>query len=212
MNVRQKLSVPEKASRTKVSSPSEAGKKPNARDRILNAVLALAKRSGVAHLSLDAIARQAGVSKGGLLYHFPTKIELMRALVRHFVAATEHAIAEAEAGASSPNPAATALIDVYRGKVECQPPVMPGEALQASGSVLAAFAEDPSLLDPVRDHQQRVVETIRKSSASLELSLIAFLVIEGMKAHDLLELGCLKPGERQKVLDAVSELLMEKKR
>ena len=210
MNVRQKVRAPEKALPTKVEGPSDGAKKPNARDRILKAVLSVAKKSGVGHLSLDAIARQAGVSKGGLLYHFPTKIELMRALVEYHVAATERAIAEAEAGAPSPNAVATALVDVHRGMLGCRAPATSGEGLEASGSVLAAFVEDPSLLDPVRDHQQRVCDTIRKSSASIELSLIAFLVIEGMKAHDLLELGCLLPDERRRVLDTVSELLMRK--
>jgi AcrR family transcriptional regulator len=195
----------------KAGSHSEAAKKPNARDRILKAVLSLAKQSGVGHLSLEAIARQAGVSKGGLLYHFPTKIELMRALVGYHLAATERAVAEAEALAPSPNPVATALVDVYRGMAECRPPMTPGEA-QGSESVMAAFVEDPSLFDPVRVHHQRVVETIRKSSANLELSLVAFLVLEGMKAHDFLDLGCLLPDERRRVLDTVSELLMEKKK
>ena len=37
--------------------------------------------SGAVHLTLDAVAERAGVSKGGLLYHFPSKESLLQAMV-----------------------------------------------------------------------------------------------------------------------------------
>jgi AcrR family transcriptional regulator len=44
-----------------------------ARERILEAAYTVAERSGAAALTLDAVAAEAKVSKGGLLYHFPSK-------------------------------------------------------------------------------------------------------------------------------------------
>jgi AcrR family transcriptional regulator len=46
------------------------------RERILAAVRTLLARGGPAAVTLDAAAAEAGVSKGGLLYHFPTKAAL----------------------------------------------------------------------------------------------------------------------------------------
>lgn len=43
--------------------------------------MALAARHGVSSLTLDAVAAEAGVSKGGLLYHFSTKEALLAGLV-----------------------------------------------------------------------------------------------------------------------------------
>jgi AcrR family transcriptional regulator len=51
------------------------------RDRILEAGYAVAGQSGVAAVTLDAVANQAGVSKGGLLYHFPSKEALVAGMV-----------------------------------------------------------------------------------------------------------------------------------
>jgi AcrR family transcriptional regulator len=51
------------------------------RDRILEAGYAVAGQSGVAAVTLDAVANQAGVSKGGLLYHFPSKEALVSGMV-----------------------------------------------------------------------------------------------------------------------------------
>ena len=53
----------------------------SARERLLEAACAVAERSGVAALTLDAVAAEAGVSKGGLLYHFPSKEALLSGMV-----------------------------------------------------------------------------------------------------------------------------------
>src|ERR1051325_7095847 len=71
----------------------------NSREKILAAAADVARESGPASLSLDAVASRAGVSKGGLLYNFPTKAKLMQGLVENFLnefeLALEARIAEA---------------------------------------------------------------------------------------------------------------------
>jgi AcrR family transcriptional regulator len=47
---------------------------------------------GGAALSLESVARAAGVSKPGLMYHFPTKSALMSALVDHVIDVDERDI------------------------------------------------------------------------------------------------------------------------
>ena len=46
-------------------------------------------------LTLDAVAAQAGVSKGGLLYHFRSKRELLDAMLDGFLEEFDREIAEA---------------------------------------------------------------------------------------------------------------------
>ncbi|CAG7599512.1 HTH-type transcriptional regulator BetI [Paenibacillus solanacearum] len=53
-------------------------------DRVLAAASAIVKHRGVEKLTLEAVAKEAGVSKGGLLYHFPNKEALLEGLV-HYV-------------------------------------------------------------------------------------------------------------------------------
>ena len=43
------------------------------------------RRDGPQALTLDAVAAEAGVSKGGLLYHFASKRELLDAVVRRWL-------------------------------------------------------------------------------------------------------------------------------
>src|SRR3954464_11750701 len=49
--------------------------------RLLDVAGELVTESGVMALTLDAVAKRAGVSKGGLLHHFPSKHALLMAMV-----------------------------------------------------------------------------------------------------------------------------------
>ena len=52
------------------------------RDRILDALEHLLLEGGLSQITLESVAAQAGVSKGGLLYHFRNKDALFEGMVR----------------------------------------------------------------------------------------------------------------------------------
>ena len=52
------------------------------RIKLLEAAAQLILTHGAAHLTLDQVAQDAGISKGGLLHHFPTKDELLIGLMQ----------------------------------------------------------------------------------------------------------------------------------
>lgn len=54
------------------------------RDAIVSAVNRVVARNGLSGTTLDAVAEEAGVSKGGLLYHFASKKELLLALIDRY--------------------------------------------------------------------------------------------------------------------------------
>ncbi|GGD08862.1 TetR/AcrR family transcriptional regulator [Nocardioides daphniae] len=60
---------------------------PHARDKVLQAYVALLLE-GERGATMDAVAAQAGVSKGGLLYHFPSKDALAEAVLERFATVT----------------------------------------------------------------------------------------------------------------------------
>ncbi|MCV9940594.1 TetR/AcrR family transcriptional regulator [Boseaceae bacterium BT-24-1] len=75
------------------------------KSELLEAAGAIIVRSGVEALTFDRLAAETGVSKGGILYHFPDKERLLTALVEGIVALTDLAIADAvqsEAGPARP--------------------------------------------------------------------------------------------------------------
>lgn len=65
------------ASATAAPPPSPAPTPPSARDRILDAFEELLGEQSERAATLEAVAARAGVSKGGLLYHFASKDALV---------------------------------------------------------------------------------------------------------------------------------------
>lgn len=53
------------------------------RERLLEAATRIIMTRGAMQLTLDLVAEEAGVSKGGLLHHFPTKNKLIIGLMQH---------------------------------------------------------------------------------------------------------------------------------
>ena len=56
------------------------------RNRLLDAAGTVVHRDGAQALTLDAVAKEASVSKGGLLYHFKSKNDLVQAMVERWMA------------------------------------------------------------------------------------------------------------------------------
>jgi AcrR family transcriptional regulator len=69
------------------------------RDRLLDAFESLVVDAGTRGATLDAVAAEAGVSKGGLLYHFPSKEALVDAMVERL---REQAARDAEQMRAAP--------------------------------------------------------------------------------------------------------------
>lgn len=59
--------------------------RPSLRPRLLDAALDLVAEDSVAALTYEALSARTGVSKGGLLYHFPNKDALLDALTERLV-------------------------------------------------------------------------------------------------------------------------------
>jgi AcrR family transcriptional regulator len=66
-------------------------------DRILDAAEGLILTRGVAGFTLDGVAQEAGVSKGGLLYHFRSKDSLISGMQRRMASRMTDTLREAKA-------------------------------------------------------------------------------------------------------------------
>ncbi|MDX2176851.1 MAG: TetR/AcrR family transcriptional regulator [Candidatus Sumerlaeia bacterium] len=64
----------------------------SARERILEASLAVVRRDGPAGFTMDAIAREAGLSKGGLFHHFASKEALLAAFLEFYTQRAFHLV------------------------------------------------------------------------------------------------------------------------
>ncbi|WP_026116883.1 TetR/AcrR family transcriptional regulator [Nocardiopsis valliformis] len=59
--------------------------RPSSRTLILDAAVRVTERAGITALTMDSAAEEAGLTKGGLLYHFRTREDMILAIQRHLV-------------------------------------------------------------------------------------------------------------------------------
>lgn len=168
------------------------------RRRILDAAQELAHDLGTTRLSLDAVAAKAGVSKGGLLYHFPSKSLLMEALVEDFLGRYDEAIS-AEERTGEPNSAIRAYIAQFRAER--------GRGKTASSGLLAALAEDPDMLAPVRRRESDFLSRIRANASDPQLATLAFLALHGIRAMELLNIRVLEAADEDALLESLRDRL-----
>jgi AcrR family transcriptional regulator len=184
----------EAARRGTVTSLSAAQR---TRGRILQATRELVAERGVNHLTLDAVVARAGLSKGALLYHFKTKRDLLVALIAALIAAFEQDQAQLEQGfAGDPDP-----------WLSSQVTATPDAEAQAIGAaLLAAIAEDPSLLEPVRAWYRAYFARARQSPRGADEALLVLLALEGSLWLDMLALPGPDPVERRRLMRLLQSL------
>ena len=165
--------------------------------RILETAAQVVLENGVAGLTLEAVAKAAGLSKGGLLYHYGSKEALLSAMVERLVEVTEQRIAASRETDAPPG-------DWLRGylracSVEGLPESDPVGRLAVA--LLAAGALDPALLEPLRARQAVWREELLRDGIDPAMAWIVRLAADGLWMNDVFGLPVLTAEERRAVLE-----------
>jgi AcrR family transcriptional regulator len=116
-------------------------------DALLDAAGRVVARQGIANLTLESVAAEAGVSKGGLLHHFPSKDRLVEAMVQRSAESWRGCYRSAyERTSEGPGRMARAVLSHCLSDAQC----WTEELRSSSSAVFAALAQNPSLIEPMR--------------------------------------------------------------
>jgi AcrR family transcriptional regulator len=162
------------------------------RDKLLDAAARLLLRDP-SKLTLDAVAVEAGVSKGGLLYHFSSKGQLLDAVVDRWEASFQEQIdAAAEPG---PGGWTRAYADVTAKDGEDP------HAREVDSGILAALALQPERLEAVRARYEGWQERVQADGIDAVDATIVRLAADGLWFSELLGLGPPTGPLRDRVLE-----------
>lgn len=175
-------------------------------DLILNAAERVVLRDGVMRLTLDAVAREAALSKGGLLYHFATKEALIQAMLKRLIRYCEHEIETHRQHDTAPGGWTRAYV---RRKFA---PVLPypGEAdfprsKEVGAGIIVAATTTPSLLDPLRERFQAWQQAIEHDGIDAARATVVRLAVDGLWLAELL--GIWSPDENLRA-QVLNELIL----
>jgi len=169
------------------------------RQKILETAVSIVDTNGAAHLTIDAVAAAAGLSKGGVLYHFPSKRALLEAMLSLLMETSAQRLEKLrEEPAAQQLPMIGPLIMAEQE----QQPKQRAMAL----AILAAAAEDPSLLTPAKTYIADRFREAGSDTSDAQLAQILLLAAEGLRFLDMLNLLPDDITDRQQLFTRLLEL------
>jgi AcrR family transcriptional regulator len=166
------------------------------RVQILDAASRVVLDKGVIALTLEAVAQQAGISKGGLLYHFPSKnsliVGMIERLIAEFDADLEQELSESNGNWLIAYVRASLRANPYRDQISC--------------ALIAALANNPDLLKPLQARFASWQQQAESAMPSPEVGSLVRLAIDGLWFSELFGFAPLSPVVRSKVLHTLLKL------
>lgn len=140
------------------------------KNAILDAANRVLLQYGAESFTLEAVALEANVSKGGLLYHFPSKNALISGMIARSIDRVDAALAE-ELERADGDYLAAYIRASFRTMADPE---------QVSRAIQAAIVRDPALLDPLRERFEHIQLEITRRAPTPALGMLVRLSMDGM--------------------------------
>jgi AcrR family transcriptional regulator len=163
--------------------------RPSRRLALLDAAAAVIRRDGAAALTLDSVAAEAGVTKGGVLYHFASKRDLIDGLIGRWLDDFEDRLDGED------------LLTAYVRACDLDP-----EQSASEFGLLAGMIEEPEVLEVARE---RYAEWMGRMLAGVQDPVDAWLVrlaADGLWYSDLLGIAAPRGDDRRRLIERLVAL------
>ncbi|MGP9790234.1 TetR/AcrR family transcriptional regulator [Roseinatronobacter sp. NSM] len=170
------------------------------RSKILDAASVVAQRDGASRLTIEAVAKEVGLSKAGLLYSFPSKDALMQALLQKMIDEFGSNACCARTGLEgdqTPQGKMHNKLQSFRRLME--------EDTHLAHAVLIAGTHNPELLEPLRAHITQELDTMLHGMRNPVAALVLLSALDGMLLQHLLGLPPVDPDMRRQMLEHIEQ-------
>lgn len=175
--------------------------RPSKKTEILDAAVALIEHENLEAVSYEALAEASGMSKSGIVYHFPSRHEIMRAIHQHLADRWEADLQRAAGGPAHTVDAATRL-----------------RAVVISQSISATKAEllleidarsNPEFAAIWAEVNDRWVPTADglEDDEQLRAHYLVKVLADGLWMHDYVHQQALTPNQRQALTKHILAML-----
>lgn len=174
------------------------------KETLLKAAETVIIRQGIGNLTIDAVAAEAGVSKGGLLHHFRTKDRLIEALVERSAEQWRTSYRDAyERTSEGPGRMTRGLLDFCLTDVES----WTTEMCSVSSAVFTALAQDPRLIEPMREAYTELHHLLAEDGLPPGVSEAVVSAIDGLWLNWVLGLATLDQPRLVRVRQALADMV-----
>jgi AcrR family transcriptional regulator len=167
--------------------------RPSKRDALLDVAQRIVAERGARALTLDALAAEAGVSKGGVLYHFESRETLLGGMVDRLMAGFD---------ADLPSPSEAGFLRAYVERTTRDR----GSERGAASALVVALAESPGLLQPVHAAMKRWAGRVAKSVSDPALAHVVMMAADGLWYSEVFGMPPLNRRERSALIGRLLRL------
>lgn len=175
---------------------------PDTKTRILAAAEQVVLERGVPALTLDAVAEAAGLSKGGLIYHFESKEALIRAMIARIGACMQERMDRLTAADGR----AGGWTRAYLGAAFPPPGTPDDQDATREAALIAALGYDPTLLAPYAAQVDGWVEQQKADGIDPVLAAIIRLAADGLWLNEVFGIRAVDPKDRAAVLQRLDAM------
>jgi AcrR family transcriptional regulator len=170
-------------------------------DQVLDAAEAVVGRLGAAHMTLEAVATEAGIGKASVVYDFKSKQNLIKAVIaRKIRLEEEHIRTAVDAIARQPN--AEML-----GRIAVASDAPNDETRAVALNLCAALAQDADLRHGLKQFYGKEIAAVTGTAEKPQKALLAFLALEGFKMLEYFDFYHWPEKERASILRDMAALL-----
>ena len=173
------------------------------RPAILDTIVEIIETNGFSEVTYENVATQCGMSKSGLIYHFPSREDMIRSVHEHMAQLWEEELIEAAGGPAEE--------------------VSPANRLRANLQVsleTATRAELPRSIDSAAEPELREIWTrlLRRWNPPVEqiatdeeacMAYVVQMISDGLWANDYLNGNQLTKAQRKAIAEAAAKLIPE---
>jgi AcrR family transcriptional regulator len=147
------------------------GRKPTiTRDGLLDAAEELVREQGGSALTIGALAKAAGISKGGVQYSFASRDDLVRSLVDRWTTRFDAMLEDA--AADDP----VEFIRSYIAATRTSPQAMDAK----TAGLMVSYLENPEHLREAREWYWGIFDRLTGASPDAQAARVIFLAVEGL--------------------------------
>ena len=170
-------------------------------------------KDGVGALTLERVARDAGLSKGGLLYHYENKEQLLAGLIEQLLQDWDPAEHDSTSLQSSPPRQSSPLhMDIHETDVvqsmQSNQPLLRGSEI--ASVLMAARTINPQLLEPIQKRYRNWQNDVGTNGHTPIRPLMARLVTMGLWFSEALGLATPTHEQQERLAQEMRSLTAQK--
>lgn len=173
------------------------------REATMLAIESVVRRHGVGGLSIDAVAKEVGISKSSVVYDFKNKAGLLAAFTRSRLEAHAHHIEENLPADDLPNRWLRAL-------VKCSEESPSDEEASVAMIISSAMSSEAECHTLMCSEITQCFDRVIAEASNPRSALLAYLALHGVKSLEFFGFRSFDPESRRQLLGDIGKLLQDK--